>query len=200
LDNHAIAMPLSGVFASHFSRRRVCVTTPNDAVLLGAGVPHHYSFPGGVGDHSLVLRWSTEALGSFCPQIAGGDARDALQFASQVSLPPRVIVERELLWRQAASGNGDPLAVEVRALELLTSILGAARRSAPGRVTRRRGRPLPLIPAGAGPWTCWRAWWRLRHFTWRGPSRRTRGCRSTSMSCACASDAACLPCSIRTTG
>ena len=139
MDNNAIAMPLRGVFASHFSRRRVCVTTPNDAVLLGAGVPHHYSFPGGVGDHSLVLRWSAEALGSCCPQITGGDLRDALQFASQVSLPPRVIVERELLWRQAASGTGDPLAVEVRAVELLACILGAARRSVPRRVARRRG-------------------------------------------------------------
>jgi AraC-like DNA-binding protein len=139
MDHHAIAIPLRGIFASHFSRRRVCVTTTNDAVLLGAGVPHHYSFPGGIGDHSLVLRWSAAAPGTVCPGAPEAAPFDPAQFHLQVTLPPRAIVERELLWRELANGNGDLLALEVRAFELLATILAAARRTAVGRAIRRRG-------------------------------------------------------------
>lgn len=139
MDHNAIAMPLRGVFASHFSRRRVFVTTPNDAVLLGAGVPHHYSFPGGIGDHSLVLRWSSATLARIHPGLLCRDQFDPARFSSHVSLPPRAMVERELLWRQVAIGKGDVLEIELRAVNLLVTVLNASRRCAPCRMVRRRG-------------------------------------------------------------
>ncbi len=139
MDDHAVAMPLSGVFASHFSRRRTCVTTPNDAIFLSAGMPHRYSFPGGIGDHSLVLRWSPALMPKMFPAAPDRDGPAAAPSSPQVSLHPRTMVERELLWRQAAGGGGDPLALELRAVELLATILGLARRlEAPGAVPRQR--------------------------------------------------------------
>ena len=139
MDHNAIAMPLRGVFASHFSRRRVFVTTPNDAVLLGAGVPHHYSFPGGIGDYSLVLRWSPGTLAKIQPGLLCRDQFDAALFSSHVSLPPRAMVERELLWRQVVIGKDDALEIEVRAINLLATVLSAARRFGPRRIGRRHG-------------------------------------------------------------
>lgn len=126
-DQHAIAMPLSGVFATHVSRRRTCVTTPNDAIFLSAGMPHRYSFPGGIGDHSLVLRWSPALVHRDFPAAADRGGLGHGRLSPQVSLHPRVVVERQLVWREAAGGTGDPLALELRAIDLLATILGLAR-------------------------------------------------------------------------
>jgi AraC-like DNA-binding protein len=137
MDHNAIAMPLSGVFASHFDRRHEIVTTSNDAVLLGAGVPHHYSFPGGIGDHSLVLRWSPATLARVCPEVLDRDRFDMAQFAPQATLAPSAVVERELLWREAASGRGDTLALEERGIDLFATIMRATQLSLRRSVARR---------------------------------------------------------------
>jgi AraC-like DNA-binding protein len=131
-------MPLRGVFASHAGHRCVRVTTPNDAILLRAGVPHHYTFPGGIGDHSLVLRWSPALLPATCHHASNRDGLDAPQPLPQVSLAPRTIIERTLLWRQAAGGTGDPLALELRAIELLATVLGSVRRPGSLRTSPRQ--------------------------------------------------------------
>lgn len=126
-----LALPLSGVFAKHDSAREEMLATPCHALLMGAGRPYRISFPGGIGDECLVLRFTDEALSRMAPEAMAGDAFDALAFAPRLLLPAPELLARSRLWRKLADGGGDPLDIEESCTRLLNAVLLGARRERP---------------------------------------------------------------------
>ncbi|MEZ5499124.1 MAG: helix-turn-helix transcriptional regulator [Steroidobacteraceae bacterium] len=135
-DAHVVVMPLRGLFRTHFSARDAVLGTANDAVLLPQSQPHRFSFPGCIGDHCLVMRWSPEALDRELQSLAA--------FAPRVALGAALLVDRSLLWRQVRTGSVDPIAADELAVKVLAAILDAAKRDshgfdpAPGRTSMRQ--------------------------------------------------------------
>jgi AraC family transcriptional regulator len=145
LDYNLIVLPLRGLFTTHFSSRRQALVTTQDAVLLGSGVPHRYSFPGRVGDHCLALRWSAQALAKLAPESLERASRTCALLATRVALAPQVSLDRTMLWHNLRRGSPEPLAVEELALRILRDALSVAdedlsRRCKPNRRTRVRQR------------------------------------------------------------
>lgn len=138
-----LALPLSGVFAKHDSARQQMMATPGDALLMGAGRPYRISFPGGIGDECLVMRFSDEALAQMAPEAMAADTFDTAAFAPRVLLPAPELLARSLLWRKLASDNADRLEVEELCVHLLNAVLRSARHAHP----RVRG---ALRPNGSG--------------------------------------------------
>src|SRR4051812_41956780 len=66
-DRHAVVLPLAGVFSKHDSPGRQVIGTPSHAVFVAANTPYRISFPGGIGDRALTLRFG-EAL---APEAVG---------------------------------------------------------------------------------------------------------------------------------
>jgi hypothetical protein len=54
---NAVVLPLAGVFSKHDGPGRHVVGTPSHAVLVTAHTPYRVSFPGGVGDRAIILRF-----------------------------------------------------------------------------------------------------------------------------------------------
>jgi AraC family transcriptional regulator len=122
-DCNVLALPLAGVFAKHDGPRRHVVATPNHGVFIEAGKPYRISYPAGIGDECLTIRFP----------------HGALPTASHALLPPAVMMARSLLWRRLAADALDPLEVEELALDVLLAVLDAAR-SERGRPVKRRQR------------------------------------------------------------
>src|SRR5229473_7457102 len=59
-DRNAVVLPLSGVFSKHDAPGRHVIGTPSHAVFVAANTPYRISFPGGIGDRALTLRFSEE--------------------------------------------------------------------------------------------------------------------------------------------
>src|SRR6266852_8307719 len=57
---NAVVLPLSGVFSKHDAPGRHVIGTPSHAVFVAANTPFRISFPGGIGDRALTLRFSDE--------------------------------------------------------------------------------------------------------------------------------------------
>jgi AraC family transcriptional regulator len=138
INHHALVLPLAGVFATHFGPRHCILTTFSDAILLPANTAHCYSFPGAIGDHCLVLRWSMEAFGNLVPEAVEHDGFAVSRYRSHAILSAESVRDRELLWRQVRYGQADPLAAEELSVRLLTRALSAARRTSASNRHRRR--------------------------------------------------------------
>ena len=52
-----MVLPLAGVFSKHDGPGRHVVGTPSHAVLVTAHTLYRVSFPGGVGDRAIILRF-----------------------------------------------------------------------------------------------------------------------------------------------
>jgi AraC-like DNA-binding protein len=135
-DFDVLALPLAGVFAKHDGPRRQVVATPDHALFIPAGVPYRLSFPGGIGDRCLVLRWSREALARAMPDAFSVDPADG---CAHVLLEPAVMLARTLLWRRLDRGEVDALDAEERCLGLLASATRAARGPTRARRTSWQG-------------------------------------------------------------
>src|SRR5262245_65000550 len=59
-DRNAVVLPLAGVFAKHDAPGRQAIGTPSHAVFVAADTPYRISFPGGIGDRALTLRFGDE--------------------------------------------------------------------------------------------------------------------------------------------
>lgn len=130
---NVLALPLAGVFAKHDGPRQHAIATPSHALLISADKPYRLSFPGGIGDRCLALRFSSAALDLVMPEAMSGDGFDASTFASHALLPPAVMLARSQLWRRFAHGGVDALEAEELGIELLDGALRAARRRSAAR-------------------------------------------------------------------
>src|SRR6185295_1313864 len=126
-DLNVLALPLAGVFAKHDGPRRHAIATPSHALLISAGKPYRLSFPGCIGDRCLALRLSSEALAHVVPDAMAGGGFDEARIASHALLPPELMLARNRLWHDLASGEVDALEAEARGIELLEEALRAAR-------------------------------------------------------------------------
>src|SRR5688572_16198494 len=68
-----LLMPISGVFAKHESATQHFIANANHALFFGYGQPYRISFPGNMGDESLVFQFSKEALASLLIDAAAVD-------------------------------------------------------------------------------------------------------------------------------
>lgn len=139
---NVLVLPLAGVFAKHDSPRRHVIATPNHAVFIAAGSPYRISYPAGIGDQCLTIRFSSAALARVLPAAMSRDGFDSSAFASHALLPPAAMLTRSLLWRQFVSGEWDPLEVEELGIGLFACALHAACKDLDGRSrVRPHGRP-----------------------------------------------------------
>jgi AraC family transcriptional regulator len=114
--SNVLAMTLAGVFAKHDGPRRHVIATPNHALFLPAGAPYRISFPGGIGDRCLVLRFSTQALAQALPEAVARDGLDTSLITRHALLEPKTMLARTLLWQRLERGEIDPLEVEERGI------------------------------------------------------------------------------------
>jgi AraC family transcriptional regulator len=138
---NVMVLPLAGVFAKHENPRRQIVATANHAVLITANTPYRISFPGGIGDRCLTLRFSDEVLTQIVPDAARLQRSASPQLVSCCLLDPSVMLARSLLWHRIATGQCERLDVEETGTALLASTLRALRKDGrddrPDRSTRR---------------------------------------------------------------
>jgi AraC-like DNA-binding protein len=123
-DCNVLVLPLAGIFAKHDSPRQHVLATPNHAVFIEAGKPYRISYPAGIGDECLTIRFPAAAL---------PPATD-----SHTLLPPAVMLARSVLWRRVSAVAWDALEVEELALGVLAAALNAARSERPRRPVRRK--------------------------------------------------------------
>lgn len=144
-NENVLVLPLTGVFAKHEGARRHVVVTPNNAGLIEAGRPYRISYPAGIGDKCLTLRFSGDLVRRVLPQVVMPRGSASPRLASSALLPPDVMLARGLLCHRLAAGQGDPLELEELSSNLLASTLRAMLRD--GRDDRRNdlGRSLRAI-------------------------------------------------------
>lgn len=130
-------LPVAGVFAMHNGPRQHFIANPNHGLFLGCGQPYRISFPGGIGDESLVLLFSEEALADLLGETVGTQDLNAPALDAHCLLPPATMLDRELLRRQLAQDAPDPLSVEELCIGLLSASVLAASRD--GLYKRRTG-------------------------------------------------------------
>ncbi len=141
IDHNVIVLPLRGLFTTHLAPRREALATITDAVLLPANTPHRYGFPGCIGDHCLVLRWTADSLSRLVPEILERDSFSAKHLAIRGLLPPQALLDRAMLWHGLTTGIPEALMVEDLSVRILRSALLAARKDARQRCeVDRRGR------------------------------------------------------------
>ncbi|HUQ76628.1 MAG TPA: AraC family transcriptional regulator [Burkholderiales bacterium] len=108
-EANVVVFPLQGVFAKHTGARRQVLGTPSHAMLIGAGEPYRVSFPGGIGEECMTLRFSREQL-------------DARTVAPHALLSARALIMRTILWDLVRRPECDPLEVEEIGLGLLATV------------------------------------------------------------------------------
>lgn len=134
-NENVLVLPLTGVFAKHEGPRRHVVVTPNNAGLIATGRPYRISYPAGIGDKCLTLRFSDDVVSRVLPQLAMPRGSSSPHLASSALLPPDVMLARSLLCHRLAAGQGDPLEIEELSSDLLASTMRAMLRD--GRDDRR---------------------------------------------------------------
>ncbi|HEY8026665.1 MAG TPA: AraC family transcriptional regulator [Burkholderiaceae bacterium] len=121
-------LPISGVFAKHESPKRHghIIANSNHALFFGHGKDYRISFPGHIGDESLVFAFSQSALAELLAQTVGAEQLYSDHLNTHSLLAPCTILQRELLWRHLKSGVFDRLAIEELSIAMLTTSLLAA--------------------------------------------------------------------------
>jgi hypothetical protein len=140
-----VVLPLAGVFSKHDGPGRYVVGTPSHAVLVTAHTPYRVSFPGGVGDRAIILRFDDALETEHIDCRRGGEP-----LRSHALLSAEAMMRRNLLRRRATDPAADHFEIETLSLELLSMCLRALRHES-----------LPLQPAA-----------RLRRTRVVGASRR----------------------------
>ena len=132
---NAVVLPLAGVFAKHDAPGRQVIGTPSHAVFVAADTPYRVSFPGGIGDRALVLRFGNE----LAPERADRSGDAAL--ASNGLLPAPAMMLRNLLGARLSQGEIDGFEIEAIGLDLLNVSFDAMRKERsdvrPAALTRR---------------------------------------------------------------
>lgn len=125
-DRNALVLPLAGVFAKHDAPSRQAIGTPSHAVFVAADTPYRISYPGGIGDRALIMRFGDE----FAPELL--DRRGAPALASNGLLPPPAMMLRNLLRTRLGRDDVDDFEIENIGLDLLRASFGAMRRETAG--------------------------------------------------------------------
>jgi len=147
---NVVVLPVSGVFSRHDAPGRHVTGTPCHAVFLAADRPYRVSFPGAIGDRSLILRFDDELASD---QRACHRERNRNDVASHGLLPAGAMMLRNLLWTRLVTTQVDAFAAEARGLELLDLSLRSMRNNnAPLRpsVRVRRMRALERVKEAIG--------------------------------------------------
>lgn len=118
--SHVVVLPFAGVFAKHESPTRHVMGTPSHAVFVGADTPYRVSFPGGIGDRALLLRFDDE----LAPDWIGNGGET---LASNGLLPAPAMMLRNLLHRRLENRE-DQFESEALGLDLLAMSLQSMRR------------------------------------------------------------------------
>src|SRR5262249_36192654 len=124
---NAIVLPFAGLFSKHEAPGRHVTGTPSHAIYFERDAPYRISFPGGIGDRAITLRFG-EAL---APEQLG---RAGERPASQGLLPAKAMMLRNLLWTRLEKGEGDDFEAEALGLDLLNMSLASVR---PGKLPVR---------------------------------------------------------------
>jgi len=125
-DRNAVVLPLAGVFAKHDAPGRQVIGTPSHAVFVAADTAYRISYPGGIGDRALVLRFGEE----LAPEQV--DRRGDASLASNGLLPAPAMMLRNLLGARLAQGESDDFEIETIGLDLLNVSFDAMRKEKPG--------------------------------------------------------------------
>jgi AraC-like DNA-binding protein len=115
---NAIVLPFAGLFAKHEAPGRHVTGTPSHAVYFAPDTPYRISFPGGIGDRAITLRFADALVPE---QIGGG------RLASQGLLPAKAMMLRNLLRTRLANGGADAFEAEALGLDLLNMSLSSVR-------------------------------------------------------------------------
>src|SRR5579871_2962863 len=100
---NAIVLPLAGLFSKHEAPGRHVTGTPSHAIYFAPEAPYRISFPGGIGDRAITLRFA-DAL---APEQVGRERP-----ASQGLLAANAIMLRNLLWTRLDKGEVDDFEAE----------------------------------------------------------------------------------------
>ena len=134
-DRNAVVLPLAGVFAKHDAPGRQVLGTPSHAVFVAADTPYRISYPGGIGDRALILRFGDE----LAPEEA--DRRGDAALASNGLLPAPAMMRRNLLRTRLDQGNVEDFEIETIGLDLIHVSFDAMRKEKlalrPSALTRR---------------------------------------------------------------
>jgi AraC family transcriptional regulator len=134
-DRNAVVLPLAGVFAKHDAPGRQVIGTPSHAVFVAADTAYRISYPGGIGDRALILRFGDE----LAPDHV--DRRGDAALASNGLLPAPAMMLRNLLRARLAQDDVDDFEIETVGLDLLNVSFAAMRKekpaSRPSAITRR---------------------------------------------------------------
>lgn len=126
---NVLVLPLTGVFAKHDGRRQHVIITPNYAGLIVNGRPYRISYPGGIGDKCLTLRFSDDVVREILPHADILRASQPPRLASSALLTAAVMLARSLLCQRLAGGTWDPLEIEEISSSLLASTLRTMHRN-----------------------------------------------------------------------
>jgi AraC family transcriptional regulator len=119
---NAMVLPFSGVFSKHEAPGGHVIGTPSHAVYFAANAPYRISFPGGIGDRAITLRFG-DAL---APEQS--DARAGKEkLLSQGLLPAGAMMLRNLLWTRLERGEAEEFEAEALSLDLLNMSLKSVR-------------------------------------------------------------------------
>jgi AraC-like DNA-binding protein len=119
---NAIVLPFAGLFAKHEAPGRHVTGTPSHAIYFAPDTPYRISFPGGIGDRAITLRFDD----TLAPEQVGGTRP-----SSQGLLPANAMMLRNLLWTRLAKGEADDFEAEALGLDLLTMSLDSVRSAKP---------------------------------------------------------------------
>jgi AraC family transcriptional regulator len=124
-DSNVVVLPLAGVFAKHESPTRHVLGTPSHAVFVAADTPYRLSFPGGIGDRALLMRFDDALAPDWIGRSNGSDT-----LASNGLLPAPAMMLRNVL-RSRLEKDADPFESEALGLDLLAMSLQSMRRDKP---------------------------------------------------------------------
>jgi AraC family transcriptional regulator len=124
-DRNAMVLPLAGVFAKHDAPGRQVIGTPSHAVFVAADTAYRISYPGGVGDRALILRFGDE----LAPEHV--DRRGDAALASNGLLPAPAMMLRNLLRARLGQDDADYFEIETIGLDLLNVSFAAMRKEKP---------------------------------------------------------------------
>jgi AraC family transcriptional regulator len=122
---NAIVLPFAGVFSKHEAPGRHVTGTPSHAIYFAPDTPYKISFPGGIGDRAITLRFGEVP-------VPEQPSRGGL--ASQGLLPAKAMMLRNLLWTRLEKGEADDFEAEALGLDLLNMSLESVR---PGKLPVR---------------------------------------------------------------
>lgn len=121
-----LLLPIAGLFAKHDSPKQHLIANANHALFFGSGKPYRLSFPGGIGDESLVFEFSKTVLANLLTETVGVQDLYSPSLNTHCLLSPAAVLNRELLWRYLAQATGNALAIEEISISMLATSLQAA--------------------------------------------------------------------------